>query len=485
MPAMFLKAGALALALLLASRVLGLVRESAQAAAFGASGMGDLAVLMLTLPDWLAAVLAGGALAYVLLPLWSHEEGARIEASQRRIARWLVGGGLLLALVLAFAHAPVLRWLVPGLPAPLATPAGQAIAWSAAALPMALLATLWTTRLQHERDAAGMYSASLVVNGVLVLALLGLAAAGRSPVRDVTILGIALLAAMAGRLAWLRWRQRPVLAASAPVGLALPPASVWLWAGAAAGLPLALPFAARSLASQEAAGALATFNYAWKLVELPLVLAIQLVGTLALGPISQALRGGDAAAARATLRRGFALAWTLACASVAGLLAASPAVAQLLFGWGRMEPRALADIVEWGRIGAWSLLPQALVAIGLAVLAAQERLRIAVAAYGAALVVLLLAHPADGARLMLWLDLLWIAIALVLLRALRPAAQGWLPWRALAAAGGALLLVQALVVVLGLPATTPLQWAFGGLAAAAVLGAAWAASADLRAALAR
>lgn len=482
---MFLKAGALALALLLASRVLGLVRESAQAAAFGASGMGDLAVLMLTLPDWLAAVLAGGALAYVLLPLWSHEEGSRIEASQRRIARWLVGGGVLLAFALAVAHGPVLRWLAPGLPAPLATPAGQAIAWSAVALPMALLASLWTTRLQHERDVAGMYSASLVVNGVLVLALLGLAATGRSATRDVTVLGIALLAAMAGRLAWLRWRQRPVLTASAPVGLALPPATVWLWAAAAAGLPLALPFAARSLASQEAAGALATFNYAWKLVELPLVLAIQLVGTLALGPISQALRGGDAAAARVTLRRGFALAWTLACASVAGLLLASPAVAQLLFGWGRMEPRALADIAGWGRIGAWSLLPQALVAIGLAVLAAQERLPIAVAAYGAALVVLLLAHPADGARLMLWLVLLWIAIALVLLRALRPAAHGWLPWRALAAAGGALLLVQALVAALGLPATTPLQWAFGGLAAATVLGAAWAASADLRGALAR
>jgi hypothetical protein len=38
--AMFLKAGALSLALLLASRLLGLARESAQAAAFGTSGLG-------------------------------------------------------------------------------------------------------------------------------------------------------------------------------------------------------------------------------------------------------------------------------------------------------------------------------------------------------------------------------------------------------------------------------------------------------------
>ena len=48
---MLLKAGALSLALLLASRLLGLLRESALAATFGASGLGDVAVLMLTLPD--------------------------------------------------------------------------------------------------------------------------------------------------------------------------------------------------------------------------------------------------------------------------------------------------------------------------------------------------------------------------------------------------------------------------------------------------
>ena len=46
---MFLKAGVLSLALLLASRLLGLLRESAQAAAFGASGAGDVATLVLTL----------------------------------------------------------------------------------------------------------------------------------------------------------------------------------------------------------------------------------------------------------------------------------------------------------------------------------------------------------------------------------------------------------------------------------------------------
>ena len=484
---MFLRAGVLSLALLLASRVLGLVRESAQAAAFGASGMGDLAVLMLTLPDWLTGVLAAGALAYVLLPAWAHEEAVRIAASERRVARVLLVGGVLLAALMLLARHPIAGWLAAGLPQDLRGPAGLGLAWSAAAVPLALLAALWVTRLQHERDFVGMYAANLVVNLFLIAALWVAARAFRAPAADVTVLGVGLLLAMAARLAWLHWRKRPFRGTATPADQApLPAASVWLWAAAAAGLPLALPFAARSLASHEAPGALATFNYAWKLVELPLVLAIQLVGTLALGPISQALRGAatpqDGAA---PMRRGFALAWTLACACTAGLLLASPAVAQLLFGWGRMQQDALADVAQWGRIGGWSLLPQALVAIALAALAAQERLRVAVLAHGGALLVLLLVSPRQGAVLMVWLDVLWAAIALVLLYALGPDLRRWLPWRALAAGGGGLLLLQVLVLLVGIPASFALQWLAAIAAAAALLGLVYWASEDLRSALAR
>src|SRR4051794_1679100 len=482
---MFLKAGVLSLALLLASRLLGLVRESAQAAAFGASGLGDVAVLMLTLPDWLAGLLASGALAYVLLPQWSHEEGARVAASQRRVARWLVGWGALLAVVLVLAQQPLVHWLAAGLPARLQGLAGTGIACSALAVPFALLAALWITRLQHERDFVGMYAANLVVNAVLVAALAALVFAHWAARTEVLVLGAGLLLAMAARLVWLRWRQRPFQSAATPADVPLPAGTVWLWAAAAAGLPLALPFAARSLASHEAAGALAMFNYAWKLVELPLVLAIQLVGTLALVPIARAVRSGDAAETGATLRRGFALAWALACASAAGLLVAAPAVAQLLFGWGRMQPQALAQVAEWARIGAWGLLPQALIAIALAALAAQARLRIAVLAYATALVVLLLAGSRAGATLMVWLDVLWAAIALVLLRALRPAAQGWVPWPALGAAGAVVLALQLLLLVAGRPQALATQWAAAIAGASAAFAAAWLASADLRSALAR
>lgn len=481
---MLLKAGALSLALLLASRLLGLLRESALAATFGASGLADVAVLMLTLPDWVAGVLASGALAYVLLPAWVGREPAQIAAAQRQVAQGLVAGGAVLAMLVMLLRDPAVGWLAGGLRASVRPAAGQALVWSALAFPAALLAALWTTRLQHERDFLGMYSSGIVVNLVL-LAAIALAALGTGGVAAVGWLGCGLLAAMVLRLAWLRWRQAPVAAPGTLAAPAqLPRFNLWLWAALSAGLPLALPFAARSLASQSGEGALATFNYAWKLIELPLVLAIQLVASLAFPAIATALAGAHrGGAAQIPVRTAFALAFALACACTAGLLAGAPALAQLLFGWGRMEPQALARIAQWARTGAWSLLPQAVIAVALTVLAAQGRMKAAVLAYGLALAAFLAIGAAgvhDGDALMLALDWLLAVVAASTVAAIGQQARAWLPWGVLAGALAALLaLAWALPLLPGSIGVAP------GLAAAVasgaiVLGVAWLASSGLR-----
>lgn len=499
---MFLKAGALSLALLLASRLLGLARESAQAAAFGTSGMADVVVLMLTLPDWLAGVVAGGALAYVMVPAWAGQGRTQVAASQRRVAHWLLGGGAVLALGLAAFRQPALGWLAAGLSPVMQPIATTALVWSALALPAALLASLWATRLQHERDFGGLYAANLVVNAVLIasIVLVGLDP-GVAREAAVTWLGLGLAAAMVLRLAWLWQRQRRVHEAPAPAASAgavtadLPPVPIWLWAALSAGLPLALPFVARSIASQAGEGGLATFNYAWKLVELPLLLAIQLVASLAFPAIARAfaMGGADGAQGKATavVRKAFALAWTLACAAAAGLLVGAPAVAELLFGWGRMDAQALVRIAEWGTVASWGLLPQALIAVALAVLAAQARLKPAVAAYATALLLLLGAAAwgiTDGVALMQLLNALFVLVATATLVAMRPSGARWLPWRTLGAALVSLLVVWALLRVGGaIPAALGMA---GGLLAAAlaatwVLAATWLASSELRQALRR
>lgn len=491
---MFLKAGALSLVLLLASRLLGLARESAQAAAFGASGLADAAVLILTLPDWITGVLASGALAYVMLPAWAAMSPAQVAASQRQLARVLIGSGLAAGALTGLAANSVLQLLVPGL-TPSARPfAVLGLLWTAAALPLALLAALWVTRLQHEREYVGMYGANLIVNTCLIGALASAGSlASRGEHAVVNVLGAGLLAAMLARLAWLVFRLRrhrtavPLPGAQAP----WPAPSIWLWAMLAAGLPLALPFAARSMASGAGEGALSVFNYAWKMVELPLMLAIQLVATLSFAPISTALArpGVGAEESRAAIRPAFALAWALACSAVAGLIWSAPAVSSMLFGWGRMDAASVLLVAEWGRTGAWSLLPQSLTAVALVAHAARRSMVGPVCAHVLGLGLLLAAGALginEGRSLMLLLDVVLTGISLFVLLSLGSGATAWLPWSALLAGGASLLCCQAVSAWSGISPWNPWkQLALGATAALAVFAASWLGSADLRRALAR
>lgn len=514
-----LRAGAISLALLLASRLLGLLRESAQAAAFGTSGVADAAVLMLSLPDWITGLVAAGALSYVLLPLWARQSAAAQVVSERAVARALLALGAGLALGLWLGREPLLAMLAPGLGAAARETGAQALRYAAAALPLALLAALWASRAQHMQDFTGLYGANLVVNGVLVVALL-LIAITHPFTLGLDVLGGFLLLAMGMRLLWLGWRRRercdrrPARDVYAGVPAGLPGAAVWLWAALAAGLPLALPFAARSFASGAGEGALAMFNYAWKLVELPLVLAVQLAATLSFPRIAAAYARADAvggarrAQAQATVRAAMALAWTLACMAAAGLLVGAQALALVLFGWGRMSPEALAPLAQWARIGAWSLLPQALIAVALAALASQMRLRAAAAVWALGLGILLLGGgllPGSGAAQMGMLTAVFTAVALGLVAALGMDACRVLPLRLMAVTGAALAVLAWATAAPGLragaEAVAPAVWAAGDaparlqavavplawavLAAAALGGLAWGGSTELRTSLRR
>ena len=378
---MYLRAGLFSLGLLLLSRVLGLLRESAQAAAFGSTGMGDSVIVMFTLPDLLVGILVSGALSYVLLPVWARQSASVQAAGQRKIAFAVTLGGVLLGLLVWVFRDTVVQGLAPGLSGDLKLATAGALGWSALVLPMAMLAALWVTRLQHERDFVGMYAGNLIVNLALVTGLFlvstGFVSAAEASTTSLTLLGVCLVVAMLGRLAWLAWRlpahlQHPVAA----TGANIPAASVWLWAALSSGLLLVFPLAARSLASSAGEGSLATFNYAWKLIELPLVLAVQLVASLAFPAITRTPTGTPER--RQAVGLAFLVAWTLACAAIAGVATFSLPIANLLSGWGRMSAAGLEVIAQWSAIGIWSLLPQALMAVVLTVLATQGRMQTAV-----------------------------------------------------------------------------------------------------------
>eukprot|EP01031_Cornospumella_fuschlensis_P004938 gene4938-6177_t len=250
------------------------------------------------------------------------------------------------------------------------------------------------------------------------------------------------MAAMLARLGWLGWRLPPVPAVVAQpadnLAQALPSANVWIWAGLSSGLLLLLPLAGRSLASQGGEGALASFNYAWKLVELPLVLAVQTMASIAFPAITRT--GAGTSEREQALRIAFSLAWALACAAVAVVATFSLPLAGLLFGWGRMDAGHLEVIASWSAIGIWSLLPQALIAVLLTIMAISQRMHVAVWAYLAGLGVLLLSGLPNagnltsiwgiehGAAVMWMLNGVLAGVALVLMVSERSTIAKAFPW---------------------------------------------------------
>ena len=494
---MYLRAGVLSLGLLIASRVLGLLRESAQAAAFGSTGLGDAVIVMFTLPDLLVGILFSGALSYVLLPLWAKQSPSEKRSSQKKVALLLLMGGMALSLAVLFFRDLVGHALAPGLTGDMKKLGANSLLWSAAVLPLAMLAALWVTRLQHERDFVGMYAGNLLVNVVLVLALFYVYAdtarfAGDDSLAMVIWLGGCLVLAMLARLAWLYWRLPkekleavPDAVSGAPVpgsvgSAGLPGASVWFWAALSSGLLLLLPLIGRSLASQSGEGALATFNYAWKLVELPLVLSIQLVASLAFPAITRTEEGSDER--KQALQMAFTLAWALACAAIAVVATFSLPLVGLLFGWGRMSAGHLQTIAQWSASGSWSLLPQALIAVLLTVMATNRKMHVAVWAYLAGVLALAVAGGlglVNGVAVMWALNAVLAGVTAVLLFSQRRSLDGAVPWAAMLAplvACVGLVLFKPWVGHLSLPVALPLAAVFGF----AVMGAAFFSSPLLR-----
>ena len=433
-PFMYFRAGLISLGLLLLSRVLGLARESVQAWAFGTTGVADVVVLMLTLPDLAGAILAGGALSYALLPWWARQAPQALAQSQRRTSRIFFGTGLILAVWVILMPSTLGGWLAPGARDALSSEVVIAMRWAALAVPASLLTLVWYTRLQHERDVVGMYGMNVVHTGVVIVAML-LAASSSEPALIVSLLGAGLLLAFLVRLLFLRWRlgrlmPPPPPPATGAIVEGFPHWHIWVWALLATSLPAALPLLARTLVSGTGEGALATFNYAWKLAELPNQLAIQVVAVLAFPAFARAHAAGREFTVQ--LRAAFMLSWTLACAAALGLWLAATPLTRLLFGWGRMESAQVAEISQWAALSAWTLLPQALISVLVLVLATAKRLPAAVMAYGVGLLGLTLSGINQGPDMMLALGVTLAAIAIVLMWFARDLAWRALPCRELA-----------------------------------------------------
>lgn len=347
---MLVRSGLIVALGLLLGRLLGFGRELGVAAEFGATGMADAAILTLTFPDLLMNILFGGVLSAVLVPEFVRlgERGSWVL--HRRVTLAALAAAGVLALLLALLSLPLARLLAPGASPASAAAMAHGIAWSAWLMPLIVCSTVTTVWLQALQRFGSSAFSTLFYNGLLVVVIWrGLPA--DDPLRA---LALAMVAAGLVRCLWLWAGLRREINPALPEAMDWPGLRRRYADALLTSLALFLfPLVGRAIASHAGDGGLAIYNYASKLVELPLGIAITMVSVVVFSKLAAMIQqSGD-----------WQSLWRDSLRLVAGLsvMITLPAVcfsrqlAEAAFGWGAMSPASLERIAALSSVGMLSL----------------------------------------------------------------------------------------------------------------------------------
>lgn len=351
-----LGAGLLLSVALMAGRLAGFGREVLLASSLGLSEQADIAIVLLTVPDLLVNLLLSGGIGVALVPAMRAASPAQAAALFRQASLTL--GSIFAVFGLCFALLPsIWLWLfAPGLEGAARWLDGWMLYAIAAAIPFAALSGVSTAAL-NARERFFVAGCGTLVFNLCVIAALLVAMIGAQGYLAWLCMGI-----LSGAL--LRWfSQWGALRASTPPQTQ--PHQGWLLdrrllqgfvAGlASASLLILVPVALRAGASWLGKGELAAFNYAIKLVELPLGILITTLATVAFPRLSQAHQQNDATAFEGLLRSGLQRSLML---SIVVVLCGWPfvdAVVAILFGSGGVSSEGQAHITALTQIALLSV----------------------------------------------------------------------------------------------------------------------------------
>lgn len=350
---------------ILLGRFAGLVRESTIAATFGISPTADAAVLLLTIPDFLVNILAGGALSAALIP-----ELKRVEKSEQAplFFQAMVTIGLLfgvLAAVLALIPMQVLYVFAPGMSGVERELASQSAAIVFWLIPLTTMAGVTMSYLQSREIFAIPAMGALIFNLSVIVGLMFF-------IHDKSdFVLLALFMILGGLLRWgSQLAQITMITAKTGVlgirgalhgrRISRSLVSRYLQAASSGGILLLFPVIARATASLQGEGGLAIMNYAMKMVEFPQSVGVSVLAVVLFPKLSESFAARDEGGYATILREGSQ--WVI----LLGLCALVPMIwfrndfAELAFGWGRMDAVGLGTIGDVMAIGLVGLPLQGL-----------------------------------------------------------------------------------------------------------------------------
>ncbi|MDP2315148.1 MAG: murein biosynthesis integral membrane protein MurJ [Pseudomonadota bacterium] len=354
-------AGAIWTVALLASRLMGLVRDAAIGSVMGVGADADAYAAAFRVPDMLSNVVSGGALSIVFIPMFTsflaRGEDDRAWQAFSRVANFIV--------VITSVLTPIIWWFTPELvgyfvPGFDAERTALVVHLSRIMLPAqvfhllsGLLSAALLARDKHTIPAI----APLVYNGAIIAGglLMGSAEGFAWGVLVGAVLGPFLLPLVAAVQSGLRWRLtfslrdadfRTYLARALPIMLAFSIVGfddyAWTWFGS--GLP---------------EGSVSTLQYAKRLAMVPIGVFGAAAGYAAYPTLARLCAEGNTAEAWRTILRATRLTLFLAFGSQVVLTVAGPDVGAAVFGTARISPEqqiALGACLGCFSIGlgAWS-----------------------------------------------------------------------------------------------------------------------------------
>jgi murein biosynthesis integral membrane protein MurJ len=377
---------------LLLGRLSGFVREAFVAAAYGATADADIVILMLTVPDLLVNILVGGALGAVLIP----EFGKYPKLARKLLYQsMLLGTSLfvIITLILYLQAELLVSVIMPGFSQDQVFQGARVLSRVLWLIPLTVLAGIVTAYLHSQNKFAVAAMGTLIVNVTIITGLL-LVHYGYG-----SLYLVAFFVLLGGVLRLISQLLQVDFAWSPISGLF--PCQFnkeitirYLQAMFSGGVLLLFPVVARAFASFEGDGSVAVFNYATRLIELPLAIAVTFLATVFFPRLSQSY-SAEVELHRQQVKYGVQIVLVLSLVAMISLMISSEMYSRFVYGYGEMEEANLHNISRLVFIGLVALPFQGLSVFLTAVYNARLDTRTPLALNGIGLALFLLANNAD------------------------------------------------------------------------------------------
>lgn len=356
---------------LLIGRVSGVLRELMLSARLGTSAEADYAVVLMSLPDLLVNILVAGGLSAVLVPQFKQlDQAAGVRLFWKAFIVIFAGFGLV-AIFCFLSPNLVFRFFAPGLEIPVGLLSPASIALISVAIPLSALSGVSGSYLNATERYFMTGLGTLFFNLALIIGLF-LADASKSIFWYIAFgVGAGAALRLFSQLVSMPknvWRV-PVKSKQNVVM----PWRAFFAAVAATTLTLVVPNLVRAGASFTGVGAVASLNYAQKLVELPTAVLLSAIMTVTLTRVSSAFVKGGLVGARLELSQKLQLALGMAIFATFGSVFFAQPIVEFAFGYGVMSRMAIESVSDLFQIGSMGLPATALTLLLSAYLNATNR----------------------------------------------------------------------------------------------------------------